>query len=155
METEVTPPADLTDRLPPPGGDFERAQPSCLPRCAAPQSYTMADSRDPASDQMKQWKEQRSSQVPYVPRSPMREWAAASNGAGLPLGVLLWGCTPDHARVPAFRPRDLSTTRSRGLGLPACRTCRWQQGPSGWLRVWQLCQMGQRSQLEGDMEPPL
>lgn len=61
-------------------------RPSCLTFCssAAPQSYTMADSRDPASDQMKQWKEQRAPQVSSVPQSLTRTWEAASNGAGSP-----------------------------------------------------------------------
>lgn len=147
-------------RLLSPGGD--RACPTLLPlapqlrNSAAPQSYTMSDSRDPASDQMKQWKEQRAPQVPCVPQSLSRTWAAASNGAGSPPppGGPRWGCTTGCALGWLLSVSRTVPFCREGMGLPACWTCRWQQGPGSWLRVWHLCQLGHRSQLEGDAEPP-
>ena len=121
MEPEVTTPAGLANKIAFSGWRPDRCvRPCCLTfrSSAAPQSYTMSDSRDPASDQMKQWKEQRASQVPRVPQSLTRMWAAASNGAGFP-----WVACAEAAPLAALEwllsvPRTVPFC-GEGMGLRA------------------------------------
>lgn len=54
------------------GGDV-RAEATCNVRQS--QSHTMADNRDPASDQMKFWKEQRAAQVQRASPERARRFA--------------------------------------------------------------------------------
>lgn len=154
-ELEVTTPAGLAKEIAYPGWRPRVSDPP-VSRSATPQLHNPTPCRTAGTQPATRCSSGRSSgprRYPVFPRASRergRRRVTARAPPGWPaLGLHHWlrsvGCFLSHGpfhsveRGWASGLQDLLQAAGAGCG---------------WLRIWHLCQLGLRSQLEGDAEPP-